>query len=147
QLLMLSGIGPADHLAEHQIATIVDNPHVGAHLMDHPLYTMNFETSARGTLDDAQSPRQMLNYFVRGRGLLTSNIGEAGAFFHTRADDAAPSIQVIGAPAYFYNHGQATYGHSAYTLALSLVGSLSQGSVRLRSADPKAKVASTYNYF
>ena len=66
QLLMLSGIGPADHLAEHQIATIVDSLHVGAHLMDHPLYTMNFETSAKGTLDDAQSPRQMLDYFVRG---------------------------------------------------------------------------------
>src|SRR6185437_15937315 len=51
QLLMLSGIGPADHLAEHRITAIVDNPHVGANLMDHPLYTMNFETTARGTLD------------------------------------------------------------------------------------------------
>jgi choline dehydrogenase-like flavoprotein len=147
QLLMLSGIGPADHLAEYQIATIVDNPHVGAHLMDHPLYTMNFETSARGSLDDAQSPRHMLDYFARGRGLLTSNIGEAGAFFHTRANDAAPSMQVIGAPGYFQSHGLSAHDHSAYTLALSLVGSLSQGSVRLRSADPKAKVATTYNYF
>jgi choline dehydrogenase-like flavoprotein len=147
QLLMLSGIGPADHLAEHQITAIVDNPHVGAHLMDHPLYTMNFETSARGTLDDAQSPRQMLDYFVRGRGLLTSNIGEAGAFFHTRAGDTAPSMQVIGAPGYFQDHGQSTHDHPAYTFALSLVGSLSQGTVRLRSADPNAKVATTYNYF
>jgi choline dehydrogenase len=147
QLLMLSGIGPADHLAAHRITAIVDNPHVGAHLMDHPLYTMNFETSARGTLDDAQSPRQMLDYFVRSRGLLTSNIGEAGAFFHTRAGDAAPSMQVIGAPGYFQDHGQSTHDHAAYTFALSLVGSLSQGTVRLRSADPKAKVAATYNYF
>ena len=79
QLLMLSGIGPADHLAEHQIATIVDSPHVGAHLMDHPLYTMNFETSAKGTLDDAQSPRQMLDYFVRGRGLLTCHWNRSAA--------------------------------------------------------------------
>src|SRR6185437_15064410 len=147
QLLMLSGIGPADHLAEHQIATIVDNPNVGAHLMDHPLYMMNFETYARGTLDEAQSPRQMLDYFVRGRGLLTSNIGEAGAFLHTRAGDEAPSIQVIGAPGYFQNHGFDTHHHPAYTFALSLVGSLSRGSVRLRSADPNAKVATTYNYF
>src|SRR5262249_6624778 len=111
------------------------------------VYMMDFETSARGTLDDAQSPRQMLDYFVRGRGLLTSNIGEAGAFFHTRANDAAPSMQVIGAPGYFYNHGLSSHDHSAYTLALSLVGSLSQGSVRLRSADPKATAATTYNYF
>lgn len=147
QLLMLSGIGPADQLSEHQIPTLIDNPHVGAHLMDHPLYTMNFETSATGTLDDAQTPRQMLDYFVRGRGLLTSNIGEAGGFFHTRATDAAPSMQVIGAPGYFQNHGFSNHNHPAYTLALSLVGSLSQGTVRLRSGDPTAKVAITYNYF
>ncbi|WP_165759333.1 GMC family oxidoreductase [Mycobacterium decipiens] len=147
QLLMLSGIGPADHLAQQQIDTIVDNPHVGAHLMDHPLYAMNFETSARGTHAEPQSPRQLLNYFVRGRGLLTSNFGEVGAFFHTRAGDPAPSMQVIGAPAYFYDHGQGTHHHAAYTLSLSLVGSLSEGSVRLRSADPKAAVAMTYNYF
>ena len=147
QLLMLSGIGPADHLAEHRITAIVDNPHVGANLMDHPLYTMNFETTARGTLDQAQSPRQMLDYFARNRGMLTSNIGEAGAFFHTRSGDAAPSMQLIGAPGYFQDHGQHSHNHAAYTLALSLVGSLSQGSVRLRSADPKDKVATTYNYF
>ena len=147
QLLMLSGIGPADHLADHRIATVVDNPNVGAHLMDHPMYTVNFETSARGTLDAAQSPRQMVDYFVRGRGLLTSNVAEFGGFVHTRAGDAAPSIQVIGAPGYFYNHGLSTHDSPAFTIGCSLVGSLSQGVVRLRSADPKATVAATYNYF
>jgi choline dehydrogenase len=113
QLLMVSGIGPADHLAEHRIATVVDNPNVGAHLMDHPLYTMNFETSARGTLHSAQSPRQMVDYFVRGRGLLTSNVGECGGFVHTRAGDAAPAIQVVGAPGYFYKHGFSTHDRPA----------------------------------
>ena len=147
QLLMLSGIGPADHLADHGIATVVDNPNVGAHLMDHPLYTANFETAARGTLDSAQSPRQMVDYFIRGRGLLTSNVAECGGFVHTRAGDAAPSVQLIGAPGYFYNHGLSTHDRPAFTMACSLVGSLSKGVVRLRSADPKAKVATTYNYF
>ncbi|HEY1440555.1 MAG TPA: GMC family oxidoreductase N-terminal domain-containing protein [Mycobacterium sp.] len=147
QLLMLSGIGPAGHLAEHHITTVVDNPNVGGHLMDHPLYTANFETSSKGTLDSAQSPRQMVNYFLRGRGLLTSNVAECGGFIHTRAGDAAPSMQLIGAPGYFYNHGQSTYGRPAFTIACSLVGSLSEGVVRLRSADPTAKVAVTYNYF
>ena len=144
---MLSGIGPADHLAEHRIATVVDNPNVGAHLMDHPMYALNFETSAKGTLHAAQSPRQMVDYFVRGRGLLTSNVAEFGGFFHTRAADAAPAIQVIGAPGYFYNHGISTHDRPAFAMGCSLVGSLSQGVVRLRSADPKAKVATTYNYF
>jgi len=147
QLLMLAGIGPADHLADHGIATVVDNPNVGAHLMDHPLYTANFETAARGTLDSAQSPRQMVDYFIRGRGLLTSNVAECGGFVHTRAGDGAPSIQLIGAPGYFYNHGLSTHDSPAFTIACSLVGSLSRGVVRLRSADPKATVAATYNYF
>ena len=48
QLLMLSGIGPADHLTEHDIAVIVDNPNVGDHFMDHPAYLINAETTARG---------------------------------------------------------------------------------------------------
>jgi choline dehydrogenase-like flavoprotein len=147
QLLMLSGIGPAGHLAEHYITPVVDNPNVGAHLMDHPLYAANFETSSKGTLDSARSPRQMVNYFLRGRGLLTSNVAECGGFIHTRAGDAAPSMQLIGAPGYFYNHGQSSYGRPAFTIACSLVGSLSEGIVRLRSADPTAKVAVTYNYF
>ena len=51
QLLMLSGVGPADHLAEHGITALVDNPHVGAHLMEHPFYMVNYETTAsKGTL-------------------------------------------------------------------------------------------------
>src|ERR1700748_1441684 len=44
QLLMLSGIGPADHLAEHGITAIVDNPNVGDHYMDHPMVLINVET-------------------------------------------------------------------------------------------------------
>ena len=50
---MLSGIGPADHLAEHGIAVIVDSPNVGDHYMDHPAYLINAETTAKGTLDEA----------------------------------------------------------------------------------------------
>jgi choline dehydrogenase-like flavoprotein len=48
QLLMLSGIGPADHLGEHGITTIVDNPNVGDHYMDHPMYMINMETAVKG---------------------------------------------------------------------------------------------------
>ncbi|SON62717.1 putative GMC-type oxidoreductase [Mycobacterium simulans] len=147
QLLMLSGIGPADHLAEHHITTVVDNPNVGAHLMDHPLYTVNFETSAKNTLDSAESPKQLADYFLRRRGLLTSNIAECGGFIHTRTGDAAPAMQLMCGPAYLQDHGQGVHDRPAFTIACSLVGSLSRGAVRLRSADPTAKVATTYNYF
>jgi len=146
QLLMLSGIGPADHLAEHGIAVIVDNPNVGDHFMDHPAYLINAETTAKGTLHEAQSPKWLLTYLTRRAGLLTSNVGEAGAFFHTRSGDPAPDMQYICAPAFFYDHGFRTYPTPAVTIGCSLVGAQSTGHVRLRSGDPKDKPAITANY-
>ena len=146
QLLMLSGVGPADHLAEHGITTIVDNPNVGDHYMDHPMYMINMETTATGTLDEAQSPKWLAMYLSRRTGLLTSNIGEAGAFFHTRSGDEAPDMQFIGAPGYFYDHGFRTYPAPALAIGCSLVGAQSTGHVRLRSGDPKEKAAITANY-
>jgi choline dehydrogenase len=146
QLLMLSGIGPADHLAEHGIRVIVDNPNVGDHYMDHPAYVVNFETTAKGTLHEAQSPRWLLAYLTRRTGLLTSNVGEVGAFFHTRSGDAAPDMQYICAPGYFWDHGFRTYPTPALAIGCSLVGALSTGHVRLRSSDPRDKPAITANY-
>jgi choline dehydrogenase len=146
QLLMLSGIGPADHLAEHGITVIVDNPNVGDHYMDHPAYVVNVETTAKGTLHEAQSPKWLLAYLTRRTGLLTSNVGEVGAFFHTRPGDAAPDMQYICAPGYFYDHGFRTYPAPALAIGCSLVGAQSTGHVRLRSSDPEDKPAITANY-
>lgn len=145
-LLMLSGIGPADHLAEHGIASVVDNPNVGAHLMDHPLYLTNYETSAKDTLAKAESPIQLAKFLVARRGMLTSNIAESGAFFHTRSGEQAPDMQMFGAPVYFWDSGFVTHDKPSYALALSLVGSRSRGQLRLKSADPKVKIGATFNY-
>ena len=146
QLLMLSGIGPADHLASHGITAVVDNPNVGDHYMDHPMFLINVETTARGTLDEAQSPKWLLTYLARRTGLLTSNIGEAGAFFPTRPGDAAPDMQYICAPGYFYDHGFRTYPGPALAIGCSLVGAVSTGHVRLRSGNPREQPAITANY-
>lgn len=147
QLLMLSGVGPADHLREFGIPVAVDNPNVGGHLMDHPMYLLNTETSARGTLAEAESPRQLLKYVVQRRGMLTSNVGEASAFFHTRSGDAAPAMQFIFAPGYFSNHGFDTHPRPAVGLGCSMVGAQSTGEVRLASADPLVKPRVRFNYF
>jgi choline dehydrogenase-like flavoprotein len=147
QLLMLSGIGPAEHLSEHGIPVAVDNPNVGAHLMDHPMYVLNFETAANGTLIGAESPLQLLTYFTRRRGLLTSNVGEAGAFFHTRSGDDVPDMQIIAGPVYFWKHGLESHPKPAFAIGCSMVGAASVGHVRLHSSDPKAKAAITFNYF
>ncbi|GAA4804449.1 GMC family oxidoreductase [Nocardioides caeni] len=147
QLLMLSGIGPADHLAEHGIAPVVDNPHVGAHLMDHPMYLVNWDSSHRDNLAFAEKPAELVRYLARRKGMLTSNIGEAGAFFHTSVADDAPGMQMIGAPAYFWEHGAAEYDGQAIAIGLSMVGARSEGTVRLASSDPEKAPRICNNYF
>ncbi|KRB76982.1 hypothetical protein ASE01_09455 [Nocardioides sp. Root190] len=146
-LLMLSGIGPAAHLAEHGIETVVDNAHVGAHLMDHPMYMVNWDTSDKDNLAFAEKPAQLVKYLLGRKGMLTSNIGEAGAFFHTSVADDAPYMQMIGAPVYFWEHGAGTYDGQALAIGLSMVGARSEGWVRLASADPERKPLVCNNYF
>jgi choline dehydrogenase-like flavoprotein len=136
QLLMLSGIGPAEHLREHGVEVLVDNPNVGEHYQDHPFFLLNYETTARGTLAEAEHPLQLLQYFVRGRGLLTSTVAEGTAFFRSNGDLDAPDMQLHFGAAYFHNHGFDSHDKPAFCLAPTLVAPQSRGRLRLRSADP-----------
>jgi len=96
QILMLSGIGPADHLASHDIPVLVDHPGVGSHLMDHPVIDFHFrdktksrmaalsyDASRLGKIDPAAIVKQ-LTYFAEYKlwatGPLTTNVAEAAAF-------------------------------------------------------------------
>ncbi|TMM09447.1 MAG: hypothetical protein E6G00_10275 [Actinobacteria bacterium] len=137
QLLMLSGVGPADHLREVGVEPIVDNAHVGSHLQDHPLATTTYECRDTVTLFDATNPKYLVQYIVgRGRGKLSSNVAEAGA--HVRvADDAPwPDFQLFFGAAYYFDNGFRAYPGHAFTLGPSFVRPVSEGEVRLRSADP-----------
>jgi choline dehydrogenase len=137
QLLMLSGIGPADHLREHGVDVVVDSPHVGQHLQDHCMSTVTYETEDKGTLADATHPKHLARYVVtRGKGKLSSNVGEAGA--HVRVGDGAtaPDFQILMGPVYYFDNGFRTYPNPAFTIAPSFFRPVSEGSVRLRSSDP-----------
>jgi choline dehydrogenase-like flavoprotein len=56
-------------------------------------------------------------------------------------------MQFIAAPGYFWNHGFASHARPAFAIGCSLIGAISTGHVRLRSADPKDKVKIRFNYF
>jgi len=137
QLLMLSGVGPADHLLAHDLEVEVDNPHVGSHYQDHPFYIMNWETSVKGTLAEAESLKQLATYMAFGKGLLTSTVAEGTAFLRTRSDLPAPDLQLHFGAAYFHNHGFDTHPRPAFAIAPTLVAPASRGHIRLRSADPQ----------
>jgi choline dehydrogenase len=148
QLLMLSGIGPADHLREHGIDVAVDSPHVGRHLADHPLLTMTWEVDTKKSLLDATKPQHLVQYLVgRGKGMLSSNVAEAGAHVKIRDGIDAPDFQLLFGPAFYSDNGFRSYPNHAFTLGPSFVRPTSEGDVRLRSADPHAGPAIRLGWF
>ncbi len=145
QILMLSGIGPADHLRSVGLEPLVDLP-VGERLQDHPAVLMAYESLQDVGIDDAEKPKYLLEYMLRRRGKLTSNVGEAGAFLTTRDDLRTADIQFHFAPTYFNDHGFVTRDGFALTFGPTLISVKSRGRVLLRSADPTDKVRIEGNY-
>ncbi|TXH19418.1 MAG: glucose-methanol-choline oxidoreductase, partial [Mycobacterium sp.] len=139
QLLMLSGIGPREHLAEHGIDVVHDAPGVGSNLLDHLVVLLGFEANC-DTLISAEKPVQLINYLTRRRGMLTSNVGEAYGFVRSDPGLAQPDVELIFAPAPFYDEGIGEpYPRDAVAMGPILVKPKSTGTIRLASADPLAK--------
>ena len=136
QLLMLSGIGPAEHLREVGVTPLVESPGVGENLQDHPYQVSIWDMPDGGSLADAETPKAMAEWVLRRTGPLTSSLAEAFAFVRSRPGLAAPDLQFHFAPAYFVDHGATPYDGHAATFGAVLVSPRSRGHVRLRSADP-----------
>lgn len=136
QLLMLSGIGPADHLREVGVDVVHDLPGVGAGLQDHPLVPVVWNVRSGESLFRAESPSGYAKWFGARRGPLTSNLAEAGLFTRSRAELAEPDLQMHFLPVKFWRQAEVDPDVDAFTAAIVLVDVHSRGSVRLRSADP-----------
>ena len=139
QLLMLSGIGDRDQLAEHGIDVVQHAPDVGANLLDHLVVPMGFDVP-NDTLFAAEKPLQLVNYLVRRRGMLTSNVGEAYGFVKSRPDLELPDLELIFAPAPYFDEGIGDpYTGHAVVMGPILLKPHSRGTITLRSSDPKDK--------
>ena len=144
QVLMLSGIGPADELAAFRIPTIIDLP-VGSNLQDHPLLPMSYLTDER-SLFGAGSSEDVAQY-RQGHGPLTSNVAEGGVFLSTCGNDSVPDSQFEMAPVLYFDEGLSTPVDHGFTMTTTLLKPTSRGSVALRSARPDAKLRISHNYF
>ena len=138
QLLMLSGIGPAAHLREHGLDVRLDQPAVGANLSDHAHAGIIVRTATE-SLMTAESEANVALLQTYGRGPLTSNIGEAGAFWRSRPGLDAPDVQIHMAPVMFAQGGLVPPSEHAWTALACALRPEGRGEVRLRSADPAAK--------
>jgi choline dehydrogenase len=147
QLLMLSGIGPAEHLREHGIGVVVGLRGVGANLHDHPAAGIVWRTRGTTDLVDYQSPGRLMQWRIAGRGPLASNVGESGAFTSTRDDLDAPNMQFIAVPTQFVDNGLREPPGRGFSAAATVVDVASRGSLRLRSADPTWRPAIDPAYY
>jgi choline dehydrogenase len=138
-LLLLSGVGPADELADAGIEARHDLPGVGRNLQDHPFVTVLWEVSGEDTLYGADKPRSLAEWVLRRSGKLSSTVAEVCAFTRTRGGLPAADIQFHMGAAYFEDHGAEEHDGHCMVIAPVLVSPKARGQVWLRSADPADK--------
>ena len=142
-LLMLSGIGPADHLREHGVDVRVDAREVGSNLQDHLDYCALFRTDSDAsvglTLNFAGSLFGAYGKLKRsGDGVMTSNLAEAGGFLKTDPALEEPDIQLHFVPGLVDDHGRKKHFGGGFSCHVCVLRPKSRGHVRLASADPNA---------
>jgi choline dehydrogenase len=150
KLLMLSGIGPAAHLAQHGIKLVADRPGVGANLQDHMELYIQQESLKPITL------YSKLNLFSKAligaewlffkSGLGASNHFEAAAFLRSKAGVDYPDIQYHFLPVAIRYDGKAAAKSHGFQAHVGPMRSKSRGSVTLRSPDPHEKPVIRFNY-
>jgi choline dehydrogenase-like flavoprotein len=142
KLMMLSGLGPADHLRKIGVDVVRDLPGVGQNLQDHMDVDVLAELSGPYGIDRYKKRRwQMvagLEYALFGKGPVASNIVEAGGFWWGDRNEGTPDIQFHFLPGAGVEEGIGTVpGGNGCTLNSYHVRPRSRGSVTLRSADPR----------
>jgi choline dehydrogenase len=147
QLLMLSGIGPAENLRQMDIPVVCDLPGVGRNLQDHPACAVVYECTKPVSLANAEEYSNMMRYLMFKKGPLTSNVAEAGAFIKTSVQSQVPDLQFHFGVGYFVEHGfQQIQGH-AFTIGPTLLHPHSRGEIRLRSSNPLDAPSIRANYY
>lgn len=148
QLLQISGVGPAAHLAAIGVAPVCDSPAVGFHLQDHVGINYTFRSRV-ATLNELLRPWTGklfagLDFLLRSRGPLSLSLNQAGGFVRARPGADRPDIQL-------YFQAISTFAAKTgtrplltpdpfpgFSLGLSNCRPTSRGSVLARSADPLA---------
>jgi choline dehydrogenase len=139
QLLMLSGIGPADDLHAVGIYVVADNPAVGANLADHPAVPVMWSTPGARGLWENSGNSALARWFLTHRGPLTSNIAEAGGFARSDSRLPAPDLQWHVLPVGYKEQGLVDPAQRALTVLVTLVDVASRGRITLASRDPRHK--------
>ncbi|MEE4201078.1 GMC family oxidoreductase [Erythrobacter sp.] len=143
QILMLSGIGPAEHLKSHGIEVELNRPAVGSGLQDHIDYVSAWETESDvpmgGSIKATLKMAGALFEHRRSRtGQMTTCFAEAGGFWSVMDDAPAPDVQWHFVPAVLEDHGRQRVTAHGFSLHACVLRPESRGTVRLGSRDAEA---------
>jgi len=150
-LLLLSGVGPAAHLAEHGVSLTLDKPGVGQNLHDHLQLRTIYKVSGVKTLNSMYATlggrlAMGLDYALRRRGPLTMAPSQLGAFAKSDSTQDRANIQYHVQPLSLDKFGEPLHPFPAFTASVANVRPTSRGTLTLKSADPAAAPAIRPNY-
>jgi choline dehydrogenase-like flavoprotein len=151
QIMMLSGVGPADDLAKLGIPVLLDKPGVGANLHDHLQLRMIFKVTGIRTLNEMYSSvfaraKMGVHYALFRRGPLTMAPSQLGAFTRSDPSQERPNLQYHIQPLSLDKFGDPLHPFPAFTASVANLRPTSRGSLKLKSADPAAAPAINPNY-
>jgi choline dehydrogenase len=131
QLLMLSGVGPADALRNLGIAVVADRPGVGDNLQDHVRVPVAYECAGPRPVAPAGLARGAIQYALTGRGLLASNVADAAAIVRLDPAREIPDVRIL-----FRWRVLPEHPTWAVDFEVAAIDPASRGRVTLVSADP-----------
>jgi choline dehydrogenase len=151
QIMMLSGVGPAEQLAQFGIPVVLDKPGIGANLHDHLQLRMIYKVTGIKTLNEMYSSLLArawmgVNYAMFRRGPLTMAPSQLGAFTKSDFMQDRANLQYHIQPLSLDKFGDPLHSFPAFTISVTNVRPTSRGSLTLKSTDPAAAPAIRPNY-
>lgn len=151
RLLMLSGIGPADHLKSVGVPVVFDQPGVGSNLQDHLDLFVIAECTGPHTYDRYAKPHLSvlagLQYLLSRTGPVASSLFETGGFWYADPEARSPDIQFHLGLGSGIEAGVAAMENGGVTLNSAYLRPRSRGTIRLGSSDPVAAPLIDPNYW
>lgn len=142
QLLMLSGIGPADHLRDHDITVVADLPGVGRNLQDHLAAQVKYRSTKPWSmlryLNPLRGAAAMAQYLAFRSGPLAEPGMSVAAFVKSDPILDEPDIKMLLVSALFANNGQTLVPQHGFYAHINVARPDARGSVSLASTDPFA---------
>ena len=151
QIMLLSGVGPAQQLREQGIPVVLDRPGVGANLQDHLQLRLIYKVDGITTLNERyHSPLglagMLAEYALFRRGPLTMAPSQLGLFTRSDPDQERANLEFHIQPLSLDRFGEPLHKFPAFTASVANLRPTSRGYLRLRSRDPADRPVIKLNY-